>query len=519
MRLASFRSFAALIALAPLAAPLPAFAQGEAQQLPGSTAPTPGVATPQVTTPVALPVPNVSDPMLTPVPRAPQEISTWQEALDLLRGRSTDLRIAYDQVQSAVGQQREALAGALPQINASGSVTKNLIFKTTSSQNPSGFQFTDSAGKPIVLGANGIPTGTYTPGAPGISVVNGPPLSSTEPLDHYFGGSITAQQPILALRTWHAIGTAREITDAAKFSMEDLKRTLALGVANAIVGVVTAERVAELNRNGLQQSLARLDLTVQKVRLGASGTTGLDVVRAQQDVESARTTLVTGDESLRKARESLGLAVGIPAEIGVIREIRLDGLESDAIHQCKAAPDVDSRSDIVAAREKVHIADRNVDDVWLQFAPTINASSSVTDTTQPVFVSPPVTWNIMGVLSIPIWDGGNRYGELRDFRAQADAARQNLEASKRTANIQVQQAKRAVIVAQDELKVADRARALAIQNDEMTQTAYRGGLLTSLDLVTAAAARRQAEINYALDEFNLVQARVGSVLALANCNW
>ena len=112
------------------------------------------------------------------------------------------------------------------------------------------------------------------------------------------------------LEQFYAIGTARESTRMNDLSYDDMKRTIAQSVANDIIAVVTAERVAELNRVGLRQSLSRLDLTVRKQRLGAA--TGLDVVRVQQDVESARTTLVTGDESLRKAREALGLAVGIP---------------------------------------------------------------------------------------------------------------------------------------------------------------------------------------------------------------
>jgi outer membrane protein TolC len=94
-----------------------------------------------------------------------------------------------------------------------------------------------------------------------------------------------------------------------------------------------------------------------------------------------------------------------------------------------------------------------------------------------------------------------------------------LESQRRQALIQVEQARRGVTVAEDQLKVADRARALAVQLDMLTQAAYREGQLTSLDLVTAAAARRQSEINFALDEFNLVSARVASVLALANCKW
>jgi multidrug efflux system outer membrane protein len=477
MRLASFRSFAALIALVPLAAAAPAFAQGEAQQLPPSTAPTQGVATPQVTTPVALPVPNVTDPMLVAVPPAEKVVTTWREALALLRARSTDLRTAYDEVVQAEAQQRIALSNILTQINGSGALNHQ------QGVNFSGVSLTSTA---LTNGSLGL----------------------------------TAQQTLFNYENFYAIGTARAGVFASRLTLEDLKRTLALGVANALVGVVTAERVAELNRSGLQQALERLNLTVQKVKLGASGTTGLDVVRAQQDVESARTTLVSGDESLREARESLGLALGIPDQVGVTPTLNLDALEADAHGVCRQADSIDERADIRAARQQIEVAHRKVNDVWYQFLPTLNAQGGATEIK---YLDPSAqathTWNIEAVLTVPIWDGGQRYGELHNMRAAEDMAVQTLESDKRQAQVQVIQAKRNVAVAQDELRVADRARALAIQNDEMTQTAYRGGLLTSLDLVTAAAARRQAEINYALQQFTLVKNRIAAVLALATCNW
>ena len=504
-----------LLPLTALFAASSALAQGEAQQLPPSTAPTTQPGAPTVQTPVALPMPNVTDPMLVPVPRAQKEIATWQEALDLLKSRSTDLRIAVDQVQSALGQEREALAGALPTITGNGSFTENLITKTTTTLVPGLLQ--DSKGNPVFVGGyNSTPVLATANGQQPVGLVTPVSATNQSPPLNYWGLSLNATQPILALRAWHQIGTASAYVNAQKLSVEDLKRTLALSVANAIVGVVTAERVAQLNRSGLQQSLERLDLTVRKQRLGAA--TGLDVVRAQQDVESARTTLVTGDESLRKARESLGIALGIPTEVGVVHDLKIDGLEREAVAQCRTAS-LEKRADILALKEKLRVAERNIDDVWLQFAPTVNAQSTLADTSQPLYASQSVTWNIVGTLSIPIWDGGNRYGELRDMRAQADVARQNLESSRRQAMIQIEQAQRGVTVAADTLKVADRARALAVQNDTLTQAAYREGQLTSLDLVTAAATRRQAEIQYALDEFNLVQARVGAILALATCDW
>src|SRR6185295_5607841 len=87
--------------------------------------------------------------------------------------------------------------------------------------------------------------------------------------------SLTLIQPIVALATWQNIGTAHRSEDVARLSLEDSKRTIALNVAGALVGAVTAERVAELNRIGLQSALERFALAQRRRELGAAH--GLDV--------------------------------------------------------------------------------------------------------------------------------------------------------------------------------------------------------------------------------------------------
>jgi multidrug efflux system outer membrane protein len=457
---------------------------------------------PPSTTPVEIPpAPTVNDPMLAPVPPASKSIASWEEALAYVRSRSTDLRIAYDEVLRAEAQQRVALAGALPSVTATGNLTHNIFVERT-----------ESKLQPFeVLGADGKP----------VALQGGPYFARSQALqnpavDDIGTGNLNVTQPLLALRAWHNIGTAKEAKVAAQLSMDDLKRVVALGVANALVGVVTAERIAELNRIGFRSALERLSLTQRKRALGAAN--GLDVIRAQQDVETARGTLVTGDESLRQSRESLGLALGMPTQIGVSASININGLEADAMRACRAAPSIDDRSDVLAARKRMDVAKRNVDDVKLQFMPTVNAATNLGAVTTPG-VKPNPTWNIQALLTIPIWDGGARYGFLRDNRAQFDEAEQNLEALRRKATIEVEQARRNVKVAEDSRKVAADARALAAETDRLTQTAYREGQGTSLELVIAASALRQAEVNLALQDFNLVKARILAILALANCPW
>jgi len=432
------------------------------------------------------PAPDVNDPMLTPPARPKVEVSTWEEALHHVRARSTDLRIAAQDIERAEAASRIALAGALTQVTANGVYTHNIITNeiATLVRNPDG----------------------------GVT-----PRTINTPFPDFVTGGISAVQPVFALRQWYAIGTASRNEKVAQLTLEDAKRTIALNVANAIVAVVTAERVAELNRVGLRNALARSELAARKTQLGSG--TGLDVIRARQDVETARATLVAGDESLRQARESFGLALGIPEQVGVPPNVDLNGLETSARGSCKQAKDLNERADIAALHGRVEVAHRLVNDVKYQFSPTVDVRSGMNTTSIVVPNAPNTTWNIQAVLTVPIWDGGARYGNLRDTKAQEVQAENRLEAARRQAQIQVTQAHRAVSVAEDRRKVAVATRDLAIENDRLTRTSYLEGRGTSLELITAAQALREAEIQLAVRDFDLVRARVAAVLALAICPW
>jgi len=394
-----------------------------------------------------------------------------------VRARSTDLRLAFDEVEKAEGQSRIALAGALTQVNATGSLTHNFL------------------------------QGNY-PIAPGVNLAY--------PTRNVLAGQIGLVQPVLSPRAWYAVGTAHRAEDAARLTLEDRKRVLATDVAGALVAEIAAERIAELNRVGLRQALERLALAHRREDLGSGNR--LDVVRAEQDVDAARAAVVSGDESARQDREALGLALGIAEPIGAAQGLNIDGLVNDTGTGCKLVGTVDERADLRVLHTEVDIAARGVKDVWYQFSPVVTFQSTLASSNDALAI-PATTWNIEGVLTIPIWDGGARYGELRQAKAQKDEAEQNLIAQRRTVVIQIEQARRAVAVAEDSRKVAVDAETHARQVDHMTQVGFLTGQGTSLDLVVSAGALRQAQINRALRDFDLVRARIEALLALADCHW
>jgi outer membrane protein TolC len=393
----------------------------------------------------------------------------------MLQSRSTDLRIALDEIERAEGQWRITLAASLPTLSATGNLTANLHGTNCFGEN--------------CLSARELWT---------------------------YGGSVTFNQPLFAPRAWYAAGTAQLARDSRALSAEDVKRVLALTLANAVVSVVTSERLSEINRIGLRAALERLTLARRRVALGAGN--ALDTVRADQDVSVARAAVVSGDETLRRARETLGLALGNPEAWGVPADINLNGIEASARNTCQVAPAIEDRADILAARTSAEVANRNVNDVWLQFSPTVNLVSTANAQTSP-YLGKFEAWTIAGVLTLPLWEGGARYGALRDTRAQADQSEQRLEAARRTATIQVTQARRSVEVADESRRVAERARELARETERLARVSFQAGTGTSLDLIESGRRLRESESQLALQEFNLIQSRIAALLALSRCRW
>jgi multidrug efflux system outer membrane protein len=456
-------------------------------------------ATVTLTIPAA---PAVDDPMLAPVAPPKSIVASWQDALSMLQARSLDLRNAADQVLQAQAQSRIALAATLPTLNGTGTATHQFVTNTT----------------PLAAGQAGMITTTCN----GMNCVSGE--GSTTPTPNYLNGTLLLTQPLVAVEAWHTIGTAHVSEQVARLSADDLKRTLAISVGTDIVNVVAAERVAELNRVALRNALEQLSLLKTKAKDGAAN--AVDVARSQQSVDTARATLVSGDESLRQAREALGLALGMPEQMGVPPSFSLNDLVTGAAASCRIIENLKDRRDIASLRRQEEVADRNVTDVYEQFLPTLNATSALTTTTLNTGAAPATTWNIQAVLTVPIWDGGVRYGNLHNNQAILDEARNSTVQAERNATIAILQAKRGVEVAMDAERVADQARTTDANIDRMIRTMYTAGgaslsatPITSLDVQLATETLREAEITLALKQAATVQAKLTEALTLSICHW
>lgn len=426
-------------------------------------------------------VPDVTDPMLEPIAGAEEVLGSWQQALKLVQSRSTSIATARARIVEANARSRQVLSNSLPEIAANGSVRRQLLFGT---------------------GTNFIPGAGLQPNVR----IPFPPT--------VWNAGVSLRQPVFDLRSWYDISTSESATEAAVVSAEDTERQ-ALGLlADTIVTVITAERLAEVSRVSLRSNLSTLDLTQRRMRLGAASS--VDVLRAEQEVSLNRADVVQADESVRRAREALGMALGYSEGWGVAPHIKVDQLAADAQSVCSPISDPELRSDVRAARLNLEVSERNVSSVGYAYAPTLDLVSDFSYTSQPTVR--PEQWSIGAVLSVPIYDGGRLSADRNVNRANADVAHQQLTEAKRRARLEATQAQRSIQVAEATFAVRRQARDIAEESARLARVAFVHGTGTSFDLVESARRQRLSEIDVTIQEFEVVRARITALLALSNCN-
>jgi outer membrane protein TolC len=122
-------------------------------------------------------------------------------------------------------------------------------------------------------------------------------------------------------------------------------------------------------------------------------------------------------------------------------------------------------------------------------------------------------WQATLVLSIPLFDGGVRYGVGRERRALDEEARATLDGLLRQVSVEVQAAMDVVHNADDALTSARAAALAANSAAALADKAYRAGATTNIEVIDAERAARDAESQVALAEDAARQARLDLLLA------
>jgi outer membrane protein TolC len=172
-----------------------------------------------------------------------------------------------------------------------------------------------------------------------------------------------------------------------------------------------------------------------------------------------------------------------------------------------------ARADVRARKRAAEAAARTVDNAWADYMPYLDLIAF------PFYQSPAYTtvprtgWEAQLVLTVPLYDGGLRYGQERQRRALADEARADVEATLRQAKSDVRTAFEEIQRADIALDQARQSAAFAKQALDLANLAYHAGATSNLEVIDAERQSRDAETQAAIAEDASRQARLDFLAA------
>jgi outer membrane protein TolC len=441
-------------------------AQGESR-VPAApaTPPSPATTAPTAATraPAALrsPLSGAVLPRETPLPLA--RVQSLQEAIRLALLRNTNAELAAAEIERAEAVARETRAGWLPTLYG------NAVYTRLDRER----RFGDR----VIAGVNQL------------------------------SANLTLTVPLVAPQKWAAHSRVKDQVELSRASREDVRQKVALATARAYLLVVSQKRVLEVNESARTTAQAHYDYARTRFQGGIGNR--VNMVRAEQEMATVQGVAETARTALVRAREALGVLIGAPGAVDAVEP------------SLAAAPPLaralgeaeERRRDVQALKQRLRAARHSESLNYADYLPYLVALFVPFYQDPPTLSTPLTGWQAQLALTLPLYDGGLRYG-LADERAAATrAAEANLEGVLRQARSEVRTAFDAALRAESGLNAARRAARLADEALALATVAYHAGATSNLEVIDAERRARDAAIQVAMAEDTLRQAKLDLLAA------
>jgi outer membrane protein TolC len=421
-------------------------------------------------------------------PAAPQAASTLtlDDALGEAQAKNYDLKVARARLDQSRELGWKAWSFYLPQVTAGGTYTHNNIADVTLPL-PVAFTVRQRTGgpnepPPDPAGLPGAPTNQFAVPSQSIDVV----VQKQDQL----GAQIQLNQALIAPQAWYGIGAARLGEQVAAENIENGRRQVLFGTAQAYYGAASLKQVVAIQAR--QLAIALDHEKDAKVRYDAGVAPKITLLRAQidrsraeQDLKRAENAYLASKIALATLldRRTADFEVTTPAPPQLPPD--LDALERQAVKE---------RPDVQAAQTTVLLAEKNRNGVYARYAPSLGAFARYQWANVTGFSGKETSWAVGLALNWTLLDGGLRESDLRENQArvrEAEAERAGTEARA------VDEVKRARLDLDS--AVANRQKAkeqvdLARENQRLVDVNYKAGAATYLEVSDANTALNSAEL-------------------------
>ncbi len=313
-------------------------------------------------------------------------------------------------------------------------------------------------------------------------------------------------QAVFDSRLAHELRAASERVAASNYALQDVRELIALITTDLYLDAVAESSRVDAARAQLRTAQAVYDRARDLKDSGLIP--GIDVLRAQVQLQAQQQRLVTVENELAKQKLRLARAIGLPQgqEFAQTDAFMNAPPNTPALAEALRIA-LDSRSDYRRAMTLVRAAEETRKAALGRRLPSLQVNADYGDIGRTPANSHG-TMFLQGTLSIPIYTGQRVRAEvlesdalLEQRKAEVSNLRDQIEYEIRTANLDIRSAA-------DQLQVAQAGKDLARQQLEQAQDRFAAGVANGLEVTQAQEAVVTADENYisALYALNTAQA-------------
>ncbi|WLT32510.1 TolC family protein [Geothrix sp. PMB-07] len=304
---------------------------------------------------------------------------------------------------------------------------------------------------------------------------------------------------------WGKLGTAIDIAkmgeQEAAFGFTTSELDVLHGVAKAYLGVLSAQAEQEVIES--RRSTAEQFVSDVKAKLEAQTATELDRLRAESELLAVIPEALQAEAQVKRALEVLNGQLGLDPKTPL-------SLAQMGLPEIGAKPAGAERSELAQLRQQEAMYRANEKIITSDLRPKFDLSASYgyqAGKTENLWKEPYDTWKVSVTMKFPIFDGLRSSGKRAQNTAQLEQVKQARIDRERSVAIEQSTADRELEKAIALNEAARRAHDATVEALRMSRESFEQGLITSLDLLQAERAERQAESQRRRAELGLWSAR------------
>ena len=330
-----------------------------------------------------------------------------------------------------------------------------------------------------------------------------------------FDARVFLSQTVLDMSTLNEFRASEHSLTASRHAFRSARDLVVLVAANAYLQTIAAAARADTARAQLETATT---LHQQAINLRAGGlVAGIDVIRAEVRLSTERQRVTAAVNEYEKSKLQLARVIGLPVgqSFSLSQEIPFVPVPEMTLEEALERAYRD-RPDYLAALERVQAAEASRKAIQGEALPSLRLSADYGAIGLHWSDALP-TFNVVGEVKVPIFEGGRVQGrlaqagaELRTRRAEADDARAEIYYDVRTAFLDLN-------ATEEVLQTATRARELADLQLTQSHDRFAAGVVSNIEVVQSQEAVALASEQYisAMYGFNLAKAMLARSLGTA----